>query len=185
MHMSTIEQFGATTAEVTTKRRPSGAQVILLLGAAGGAALSLFAFVGPNKVATPSHHHHGVTVHAQSTAESGAEAQRPATVVTPISCERLPNVPGKSITMALVDFPPGAYSPRHRHPGSVTAFVLKGTLRSQLQGGPVGTFTVGQTWFEPPGTIHLFAENASATEPAQLLATFVAEDDCGPLTIRD
>jgi hypothetical protein len=27
--------------------------------------------------------------------------------------------------------------------------------------------------------------NASATEPAELLAIFVADDDCGPLTIFD
>lgn len=42
---------------------------------------------------------------------------------------------------------------------------------------------MGQTWFEAPGAIHSFAENASATAPAELLAIFVAEDDCGPLTI--
>lgn len=112
-------------------------------------------------------------------------AARPATIVRPVSCEKLPNVPGKSITTVVVEFPPNAFSPRHRHPGSVTAFVLKGAIRSQLNGGPAETFTVGQSWFEPPGTIHMFAENASATEPASLLATFVADDDCGPLTIFD
>ncbi|RUW93440.1 cupin domain-containing protein [Mesorhizobium sp. M00.F.Ca.ET.151.01.1.1] len=115
----------------------------------------------------------------------GSSAARPKTVVTPVSCERLPNVPGKSITTVVVAFPPNAYTPRHRHPGSVSAFVLKGTLRSQLAGGPVGTYAQGQTWFEPPGAIHLFAENASTTVPAELLATFIADDDCGPLTIPD
>lgn len=119
-------------------------------------------------------------------ADAGAAAgARPKTVVTPISCEKLPNVPGKSITTVIVAFPPNGFTPRHRHPGSVSAFVLKGTLRSQLEGGTAGTYTQGQTWFEPPGTIHLFAENASTTEPAELLATFIADDDCGPLTIPD
>jgi quercetin dioxygenase-like cupin family protein len=134
----------------------------------------------------PSSHHDGVAGHAQADATpSGAQAGRPATIITPVSCHKLPNVPGKSATTVLVDFPPGAYTPRHRHPGSVMAFVLKGTLRSQLAGGAIGSYGVGQTWFEPPGTIHLFAENASATEPAQILAVFVADDDCGPLTIPD
>lgn len=110
---------------------------------------------------------------------------RPATVITPVSCQELPNVPGKSITTALVDFPPYAYTPRHRHPGSVTAFVLKGTLNSQIEGEAAGTYGVGQTWFEPPGAVHLFAENPSMTKPAQLLVIFVADDDCGPLTIPD
>jgi quercetin dioxygenase-like cupin family protein len=89
------------------------------------------------------------------------------------------------LTTAIVEFPPGAYSPKHRHPGSVTAFVLKGILRSQLAGGPIGTYKPGETWFEPPGVLHLFAENASGTEPAELLAIFVADDNCGPLVIYE
>lgn len=117
-------------------------------------------------------------------ADAGEEAAaRPTTTVKPLSCEKLPNVPGHSITTALVEFPPSAYTPRHRHPGSVTAFVIKGALRSQMEGSPAVTYTQGQTWFEAPGAIHAFAENASATEPAELLAIFVAEDGCGPLTI--
>ena len=59
----------------------------------------------------------------------------------------------------------------------------QGAVRSQMDGGPAVIYTMGQTWFEAPGAIHAFAENASATEPAELLAIFVAEDDCGPLTI--
>jgi quercetin dioxygenase-like cupin family protein len=123
--------------------------------------------------------------HMMAGATSADMAGRPATTVTPISCQKLPNAPGKSLTLALVDFQPDGYTPRHRHPGSVAAFVIKGTLRSQLEGQPAETYTAGQSWFEPPGTIHLFAENASKTEPAEILATFVADDDCGPLTIPD
>jgi quercetin dioxygenase-like cupin family protein len=131
----------------------------------------------------PTGHHH---VHAQSEARpSSVMPDRPATVVTPLSCSKLPNVPGKSVTTAVVDFPPNAYTPRHRHSGSVTAFVLKGVVRSQMEGEPASTYGVGQTWFESPGAIHLFAENPSKTEAAQLLAIFVADDDCGPLTIPD
>ena len=52
---------------------------------------------------------------------------RSATVVTPVFCSKLPNIPRESVTTAVVDFQPNAYTPRHRHrhPGSVTAFVLK------------------------------------------------------------
>jgi len=127
----------------------------------------------------------GAHVHMMGADAGEGAAARPTTTVKRLSCEKLPNVPGHSITTALVEFAPNAYTPRHRHPGSVTAFVLKGTLRSQMEGGPADTFTQGQTWFEPPGAVHLFAENASATEPAELLAIFVAQDDCGPLTIPD
>jgi quercetin dioxygenase-like cupin family protein len=110
-----------------------------------------------------------------------ALAGRPATASRPIACEKLPQVPGKTITTVLVHFPPNGFSPRHRHGGSVMVYVLKGTVRSQLNDGPVETFTPGQSFFEPPGAIHSFAENASTTEPAEILATFVA-DDCAVLT---
>ena len=125
----------------------------------------------------------GMDVHVHMMAADAGASARPTTTVKPLSCEKLPNVAGHSITTALVEFPPNAYTPRHKHPGSVTAFVVKGAVRSQMDGGPAVIYTMGQTWFEAPGAIHAFAENASATEPAELLAIFVAEDDCGPLTI--
>jgi quercetin dioxygenase-like cupin family protein len=121
----------------------------------------------------------------QMSSAEGNAAARPRAVQHPIACERLPNVPGKSITTLLVEFPPNAFTPRHRHPGSVTAYVLKGSLRSQLNDGPVGTFGVGGTWFEPPGTIHSMVENPSPTESAEIMAIFVADSDCGALTIFD
>jgi len=154
----------------------------LLSAAAITAGLLSMAVVQSNRTITAPG---GMDAHVHMTGADAGEgaAARPTTTVKPLSCEKLPNVPGHSITTALVEFPPNAYTPRHRHPGSVTAFVIEGALRSQMEGGPAVTYTMGQTWFEPPGAIHSFAENASATEPAELLATFVAEDDCGPLTI--
>jgi len=52
----------------------------------------------------------------------------------------------------------------------------KGEIRSQLAGGPVETFKVGQSFFEPPGATHLVSANASNTEPAELIAVFVADE---------
>ena len=121
--------------------------------------------------------------HAPAATPDEAAAARPASQVRVIDCQRLPNVPGKSITTALVDMPPGAFTPAHRHPGSVSAIVVLGTVRSQLNGGPILTYGVSQAWFEPPGTLHSFAENPSSTAPARILATFVADENCGPLTI--
>jgi quercetin dioxygenase-like cupin family protein len=123
------------------------------------------------------------TVHIHAMNEvSGA---RPATVTRPLSCEKLADIPGKAVTTTVVTFPPNAYSPAHRHPGSVTAYVLKGSIRSQLSGGAAITYHQGETWFESTGTLHLFAENVSATEPAELLAIFVADENCGPLVILE
>jgi quercetin dioxygenase-like cupin family protein len=101
---------------------------------------------------------------------------RPRAEVKPICSDALPHVPGKRITTVLVEFPPSGYSPKHRHAGSVTVYVLSGAIRSQLSGGNLELYKAGQTFFEPPGIIHLVAENASDVEPAQILAVFVADE---------
>jgi quercetin dioxygenase-like cupin family protein len=96
--------------------------------------------------------------------------------VEPVTSHALPNVPGKRVTIVRVFYGPGGFTRAHRHAGSVTAYVTKGEIRSQLGGGPVETFKVGQSFFEPPGATHLISANASNTEPAELIAVFVADE---------
>ena len=90
---------------------------------------------------------------------------------------QLPNVPGKTLTAVVVEYGPGGNSPAHRHAGSVFAYVLSGQIRSENSAtGPVRVYRAGETFFEPPGSTHLVSANASDTEPASLLAVFVADD---------
>jgi len=96
--------------------------------------------------------------------------------VEPIGSYALPNVPGKRVTIVRVFYGPGGFTRAHRHAGSVTAYITKGEIRSQLAGGPAETFRVGQSFFEPPGATHLVSANASNTEPAELIAVFVADE---------
>ncbi len=111
--------------------------------------------------------------------ETGSE------VVKPAFSEKLPNAPGKSITGVVVTYAPGGKSGKHHHAGSVLAYVLSGTIRSQNSAtGPVKDYKAGESFFEPPGSDHLVSQNASETEPASLLAIFVA-DDVATLTSPD
>jgi quercetin dioxygenase-like cupin family protein len=105
--------------------------------------------------------------------------------VEPIASHALPNVPGKRVTIVRVFYGPGGFTRAHRHAGSVTAYVTKGEIRSQLAGGPVETFKVGQSFFEPPGATHLVSANASNTEPAELIAVFVADEGAQLTTFID
>jgi quercetin dioxygenase-like cupin family protein len=107
---------------------------------------------------------------------SAAAAGSPLDKVEVITSHALPNVPGKRVTIVRVFYGPGGFSRAHRHAGSVTAYITKGEIRSQLGGGPVETFGVGQSFFEPPGSTHLVSANASNTEPAELIAVFVADE---------
>jgi len=91
--------------------------------------------------------------------------------------EKLPNVPGKTLTGIHVTYLPGGKSSAHAHAGSVYAYVLSGQIRSENSvTGPARVYSAGEGFFEPPGSVHTVSENASDTEPASLLAIFVADD---------
>jgi hypothetical protein len=49
-------------------------------------------------------------------------------------------------------------------------------IRSKVNDGPITVYEAGESWLEPPRAAHSVSENASATEPARLLAVFVAKD---------
>lgn len=97
------------------------------------------------------------------------------------------NAPGKSLVAVEVDYPPGGKSPSHRHADSafIMAYVISGSIRSQVAGEPVHVYHAGQTWYEEPGAHHLVSENASKTRPARMLAVFVVDTRHGPLTTFD
>jgi quercetin dioxygenase-like cupin family protein len=98
--------------------------------------------------------------------------------VTPVFAGALPNVPGNNMTAVLVEYKPGEKTDTHYHAGSVFAYVLSGEIRSQIAPGePAKVYKAGESFFEPPGSTHLVSENASATEPASLLAVIVAPPD--------
>lgn len=108
---------------------------------------------------------------------SRAAAEGTGDRVKPVAAEKLPNVPGKTLTAVVVSYAPGGKSAAHHHAGSVFAYVLSGAIRSENTAtGPAKVYTAGESFFEPPGSEHLVSENASATEPASLLAVFVADD---------
>lgn len=71
---------------------------------------------------------------------------------------------------------PGAASEIHFHPGSVFAYVLEGTVVSQLEGDEPMTYTKGQSWYESPKQPHVVSKNASMTEPAKLLVFLFSQE---------
>jgi len=105
--------------------------------------------------------------------------------VTLVYQHELPNVPGKSIKVALVEYGPGGYSPGHTHAKSafIYATVLEGAIRSQINEGAVTTYKTGQSFSEMPGDRHDVSANASKTKPAKLLAVFVVDTNETELTI--
>jgi quercetin dioxygenase-like cupin family protein len=118
---------------------------------------------------------------------SPAVGAPPPETVTPVFAHVLPNVPGKSLIAAEVDYPAGGASPAHHHAPSafIFAYVLDGAIRSSVDGAPARIYRKGESWYEAPGAHHGISENASPTIPAKLLAVFVVDSNDHQLVLPD
>jgi quercetin dioxygenase-like cupin family protein len=98
-------------------------------------------------------------------------------MVAPQFAHALPNMPGKSMRVVTVSYPPGGTTPGHRHGRAfVYAYVLSGHVRTQVEGEPEKIVGPGDGWFEMPGAHHMVSANASKTEPAKFLVVFISGD---------
>ncbi|MFP3676934.1 cupin domain-containing protein [Pseudomonas sp. SIMBA_041] len=101
----------------------------------------------------------------------------PSEKVTVLQDQLLKNVPGKKAMMIEVDYKPGQSSIAHKHEGTAMAYVISGSITSQVKGEKAITYKAGQYWYEPAGSEHLVSKNASATQPAKLLVFMVLSPD--------
>src|SRR5215469_6550813 len=92
---------------------------------------------------------------------------------TPLMTKDLPDVPGKEGLIETVVLSPGEVVPAHRHNADVFAYVLEGSIVTQLEGHGPQTVHTGESFYESPGDVHIASRNASATQPARLLVFFV------------
>ncbi|WP_447890684.1 cupin domain-containing protein [Pseudomonas hormoni] len=108
---------------------------------------------------------------------ASAFAHDPSEKVTILQDEALKNVPGKKALMIEVDYKPGQSSIAHKHEGTAMAYVISGSIISQVKGDKAITYKAGEYWYEPAGSEHLVSKNASATKPAKLLVFMVLSPD--------
>jgi quercetin dioxygenase-like cupin family protein len=113
-----------------------------------------------------------------------ATAHETGETVKPQFEQAIPNIPGKSLVAAVVDYAPGGASPSHTHAKSafIFAYVLSGEIESQVNDGPKRVYRAGESFTETPGSRHPVSRNASRTKPAKLLAVFVVDTDDKQLT---
>ena len=105
--------------------------------------------------------------------DARAGATSTGITLTPVTSQVLPDDAKTTLTTVVVNLAPEARTGSHRHGGMVFVYVLEGTVRSQLNSGEIIEYRPGQSWSEPPGTVHSFMENPSRTVPARLLATLI------------
>lgn len=93
-----------------------------------------------------------------------------------------PQLAGQEIAVVQVDFPPGASSPSHCHPGIVVGHVVSGRLDFQVSGERLKHLREGAVFYEPKGCVHLVARNPSATTPTRVIA-FMEHPAGSPLVL--
>ena len=95
----------------------------------------------------------------------------------PVFKHDLPNIAldDWEVTVSYVNYAPGRVGQTHHHAGFVLAYVLEGAIVTKISGQEERTYRTGEMFFEPPGSTHEVSNNASATEPARLLAMIFAK----------
>jgi len=106
------------------------------------------------------------------TAVGVASAQAPAFKRTELQRGDL-SVAGREVVQAVADFPTGAASGKHTHPGEEVGYVLEGTVTVEVEGKAPMVLNAGGAFLIPNGTVH----NARNTGPgaAKVLATYIVE----------
>ena len=64
------------------------------------------------------------------------------------------SVPGREVVTVKAEFPSGAASGRHTHPGDEVTYVLEGTLTLEVEGASGRTVKAGEAFLVPAGKIH-------------------------------
>ena len=110
---------------------------------------------------------------------AGATAQQPAFTRTVLQQADL-SVPGREAVTASIVFEPGGVAGRHTHPGEEIGFVVEGAVLLEQDGKSPVTYTAGQAFFIPAGTVH--GGTSTGSTGARLVSTYVVEKG-KPLTM--
>ena len=98
----------------------------------------------------------------------------------PLMTKVLPDISGEEGLIKTVVLSPGEVVPAHRHNAGVFAYVLEGSIVTQLEGHKSQTVHTGEAFYESPEDVHTVTRNASATQPARLLVFFVKKIGAPP-----
>ena len=115
------------------------------------------------------------------TSDAQPAAAPPAQLLT----QPLSDLPGREVRISLLDRPPQASSPPHRHPGHHTfGYVVEGTYEFAVDGGAPRTLKAGEVFYEPPGALHSTSRNPSADQRTKIVVFMVA-DQKSPSTVAE
>ena len=94
--------------------------------------------------------------YAAAPAKSGAEIRRQL-----IEKRDVDGAPGLETQLWLIEYPPGAQAPTHRHPVVGLGYVIEGEFESAFGQEPVVRVTAGQSFVDAARTEHRLFRNPS------------------------
>jgi quercetin dioxygenase-like cupin family protein len=81
----------------------------------------------------------------------------------------LGNTTEQTMSLFILDMPPGRSAPTHTHEGVAFAYVLAGEIENQVDPDPLKVYRAGDFFHERPKQVHRVFRNASKTEAATIL----------------
>ena len=112
-----------------------------------------------------------------------SDAQPAAAPPVQLLTQALSDLPGREVRISLLDRPPQASSPPHRHPGHHTfGYVVEGAYEFAVDGGAAKTLKAGEVFYEPPGALHSTSRNPSSDQRTKIVVFMVA-DQKSPSTV--
>jgi quercetin dioxygenase-like cupin family protein len=115
---------------------------------------------------------------------SAARAQATGTKTTDVITQPMPEL-AREMRIRLTEREPGNGSAPHRHPGHHTfGYVIEGTYEVKVGDGPVRQLHAGDSFYEPPGSLHAVSRNPSPDKPVKYLVIQVF-DPTKPATVPE
>jgi quercetin dioxygenase-like cupin family protein len=88
-----------------------------------------------------------------------------------------PELKGYSMQTQLAELAPLASDTvDHRHGAEVFGYIVEGAIVTQVNNGARTTYSAGEMFYEPRGTLHGHFENPSAEKPARVLILFLIKE---------
>jgi len=113
-----------------------------------------------------------------SFAQAQAAGQRSKEVMTQVLSDL-----AREMRISVTERDPGNASAPHRHPGHHTfGYVLEGIYEVKIDDGPVRQLTSGESFYEPPGSLHAVSRNPSSDKVVKYLVIQVG-DPTKPRTV--
>jgi quercetin dioxygenase-like cupin family protein len=135
----------------------------------------------------PARSRHGVAALSLAATTWGCTAgappitHAPRTTAAPVAISRtlllrrdLPNLPGWETRLYLIEYPPGAAAPVHRHPVEGLGYVVSGRFESAFEGEHPMLVKAGESFVERAHVAHTLFRNPDPLRPLTFVIAFVA-----------